>query len=93
MHAVLVKADRSLVWSEVPGPAPGPDEVLIEVHAAALNRADLMQRAGDYPPPLGWPEWMGLEVGGLVRHAPAGGRQRWAAAKCWPEARRRTSLG
>ena len=82
MHAVLVNADRSLVWSEVPDPVPGPDEVLIEVHATALNRADLMQRAGDYPPPPGWPEWMGLEVAGIVRHAPAGGRLRIGDRVC-----------
>ncbi|HCU34894.1 MAG TPA: quinone oxidoreductase [Armatimonadetes bacterium] len=70
MHAILVAEDRSLVWSEVPDPVPAGDEILIDVHAAALNRADLMQRAGDYPPPPGWPEWMGLEVAGVVSHAP-----------------------
>ncbi len=70
MHAILVAADQSLVWSEVPDPVPAEDEILIDVRAAALNRADLMQRAGDYPPPPGWPEWMGLEVAGIVSHAP-----------------------
>lgn len=70
MHAVLVAEDRSLVWSEVPDPVAQPGEIIIDVHAAALNRADLMQRAGDYPPPPGWPEWMGLEVAGVVSHAP-----------------------
>jgi len=76
MHAVLIAADQSLVWSEVPDPTPGPGDVVIDVHAAALNRADLMQRAGHYPPPPGWPEWMGLEVAGVISHAPAGGRFR-----------------
>lgn len=71
MHAVLIAADRSLLWSEVPDPVPAVDEIIIDVHAAALNRADLMQRAGNYPPPPGWPEWMGLEVAGVVSHAPA----------------------
>ena len=42
------------------------DEVLIKVEDAALNRADLMQREGDYPPPEGCPEWMGLEVSGEI---------------------------
>ena len=71
MHAILIKADKSLVWSVVPDPVPKANEILVEVHAAALNRADLMQRAGDYPPPPGWPEWMGLEVAGVVIEAPA----------------------
>ena len=82
MHAVLIEADQSLVWSEVPDPVPGADEVLIEVHAAALNRADLMQRAGNYPPPPGWPEWMGLEVAGVVSHAPDGSRWRVGDQVC-----------
>ena len=55
MHAILVQEDRSLVWSEVPDPVPAADEIVIDIRAAALNRADLMQRAGDYPPPPGWP--------------------------------------
>ena len=74
MHAIVVQDDRSLVYSEVPDPVPAADEIVIDVRAAALNRADLMQRAGDYPPPPGWPEWMGLEVAGVVSHAPEGGR-------------------
>jgi NADPH2:quinone reductase len=76
MYAVLITTDQSLVWSEVPDPIPGPDDVVIDIHAAALNRADLMQRAGTYPPPPGWPEWMGLEVAGVISHAPEGGRFR-----------------
>jgi NADPH2:quinone reductase len=71
MHAILIKEDKSLVWSEVPDPVIKDNEILIEVHAAALNRADLMQRAGHYPPPPGWPEWMGLEVAGVVLETPA----------------------
>jgi NADPH2:quinone reductase len=71
MHAILIKEDKSLVWSEVPDPEIKGNEILIEVHAAALNRADLMQRAGNYPAPPGWPEWMGLEVAGVVLETPA----------------------
>ena len=48
MHAMLVDAGGKFAWSEVPDPKPKADEVLIDVHAAALNRADLMQRAGEY---------------------------------------------
>ncbi len=68
MKAILVKEDkkRSLVWADVPNPTLGEDDVLVKIEAAALNRADLMQRAGDYPPPAGCPEWMGLEIAGTI---------------------------
>ena len=66
MKAILVNEDRSLRWDEVDNPVIKPEEVLVEIHAAALNRADLMQREGDYPPPPGCPEWMGLEISGIV---------------------------
>ena len=67
MKAILVQQDQSLIWSDVPDPVIGEEEVLVEIHYAALNRADLMQRAGDYPPPPGCPEWMGLEISGYIR--------------------------
>lgn len=66
MKAILVNEDRSLRWDDVPDPVIKSDEVLIKIEAAALNRADLMQREGDYPPPAGCPEWMGLEVAGEI---------------------------
>ncbi len=66
MKAILVNEDKSLRWDEVPNPVIKPEEVLVEIHAAALNRADLMQREGDYPPPPGCPEWMGLEIAGVI---------------------------
>ena len=66
MKAILVNNDKSLRWDEVPNPVLSEDEVLIKVEYAALNRADLMQREGDYPPPEGCPEWMGLEVSGEI---------------------------
>ena len=66
MKAILVNDDRSLRWDEVPDPIIKSEEVLVEIHAAALNRADLMQREGDYPPPTGCPEWMGLEIAGVI---------------------------
>lgn len=66
MKAILVQADQSLLWADVPDPVPGPEDALIRIHAAALNRADLLQRAGKYPPPPGCPPWMGLEVAGVI---------------------------
>lgn len=66
MKAILVNDDRSLRWDNVPDPQIKSEEVLVEIHAAAINRADLMQREGDYPPPPGCPEWMGLEIAGII---------------------------
>ena len=66
MKAILVNDDQSLRWDDVPNPVIKEDEVLVKIHAAALNRADLMQREGDYPPPPGCPDWMGLEVAGEI---------------------------
>ncbi len=66
MKAILVNDDRSLRWDDVPDPVLKPDEVLVKIEYAALNRADLMQREGDYPPPPGCPEWMGLEISGTI---------------------------
>lgn len=66
MKAILVNEDKSLRWDNVPDPIIKPDECLVKIKAAALNRADLMQREGDYPPPAGCPEWMGLEIAGEI---------------------------
>ena len=66
MKAILVNNDRSLRYDNVPDPILGEDDCLIKIEAAALNRADLMQREGDYPPPPGCPEWMGLEIAGTI---------------------------
>ena len=66
MKAILVNEDKSLRWDSVPDPVMKSDEVLVKIEAAALNRADLMQREGDYPPPAGCPEWMGLEIAGEI---------------------------
>lgn len=66
MKAILVNDDKSLRWDFVPDPVIGNDEVLVRIEAAAVNRADLMQREGDYPPPPGCPEWMGLEISGEI---------------------------
>jgi putative PIG3 family NAD(P)H quinone oxidoreductase len=55
-----------LRWTEVPDPVPGRNEVLIDVHASAVNRADLLQRQGLYPPTPGAPPWPGLECSGRI---------------------------
>lgn len=67
MLAVLKGQDEKLHLTQVPDPTLREDDVLLEVHAAALNRADLLQRAGQYPPPPGWPDWFGLEAAGIIR--------------------------
>jgi len=66
MKAILVDENKNLVWTEVADPQIKPDEVLVKIRAAALNRADLLQREGKYPSPAGCPEWMGLEIAGEV---------------------------
>lgn len=66
MKAVLIDDDKSLHWKEVPDPVCGVDEVIVKIEAAALNRADLMQRDGNYPPPPDCPPWMGLEISGEI---------------------------
>ncbi|HTF12911.1 MAG TPA: NAD(P)H-quinone oxidoreductase [Asanoa sp.] len=59
-----------LTWAEVPDPVPGPGEVLVDVVASAVNRADLMQRQGHYAPPAGASPYPGLECAGLVDGEP-----------------------
>ena len=66
MKAIVIHADKSLHWQEVPTPSPGPDDVAIQVKATAINRADLMQRAGLYPPPPGASTIPGLECAGVI---------------------------
>lgn len=72
MRAITVNSSDQLSWAEVPDVAPGDGEVLIAVHTAGINRADLLQAAGKYPPPPGASEIMGLEVSGTVAAVGAG---------------------
>ncbi len=67
MKAIVINKDQTLSYTEVPNPVLKGGEVLIEVYASALNRADLLQREGNYPPPPGCPEWPGLEVAGIIK--------------------------
>ncbi len=76
MKAILVNEDKSLRWDNVPDPILGNDDCLVKIEAAALNRADLMQREGDYPPPAGCPEWMGLEIAGTIVEIAEGAKEK-----------------
>lgn len=69
MHAVVITKPGDpevLSWTEVPDASAGPGEVLVEVAAAGVNRADLLQRQGFYDPPPGSSPYPGLEVSGTV---------------------------
>ena len=61
-----------LGWGEVPDPVCGPGEVIVDVAATAVNRADLLQRRGLYPPPTGASEILGLECSGIISEVGAG---------------------
>jgi putative PIG3 family NAD(P)H quinone oxidoreductase len=81
MKAIIVKpGDKAprLVWQEVGDAAAGSGEVLVGVRATAVNRADLLQAQGQYPPPPGVSAILGLEISGLVIDV-AEGVQDWAA--------------
>jgi putative PIG3 family NAD(P)H quinone oxidoreductase len=70
MRAVVISrpgGPEVLEWSEVPDPVAGAGEVVLDIAASAVNRADIMQREGHYPPPAGAPPYPGLECSGRVR--------------------------
>jgi putative PIG3 family NAD(P)H quinone oxidoreductase len=69
MHAIVIENPGEpdvLRWTEVPDPVAGPGEVLLDVVAAGINRADISQRMGSYPPPPGASEYPGLEASGRI---------------------------
>lgn len=69
MHAITIPepgGPDALLWAEVPDPEPGPGEVVVDVTASAVNRADLLQRQGHYPPPAGASPYPGLECAGVI---------------------------
>ena len=67
MKAIVIKENKDMVWQDVPNPVLADGDVMVQIHAAAVNRADLMQRAGQYPPPPGCPDWPGLEIAGVIK--------------------------
>ncbi len=75
MYAITVAqpgGPQQMRWSEVATPEPGPGEVLVRTIAAGVNRADLLQRQGHYPPPPGVTDVMGLEASGIVERVGPG---------------------
>jgi putative PIG3 family NAD(P)H quinone oxidoreductase len=70
MKAIVVHTDKGaidLAWEEISGVSPGPDDVLLDIHATAVNRADLLQARGLYPAPPGDSPILGLEVAGQIK--------------------------
>jgi putative PIG3 family NAD(P)H quinone oxidoreductase len=72
MRAIVAESSGQLSWQEVPDVTAGPGEVLIKVAAAGVNRADVLQAAGKYPPPPGVSEIIGMEVSGVIAEAGPG---------------------
>ena len=74
MYAVVVAepgGPESMTWSQVPDPTLASGEVLIDVAATAVNRADVLQRQGFYPPPPGASDILGLECSGTIAQVAA----------------------
>src|SRR5205823_14461150 len=72
MRAIVVKrpgGPEVLKLAEVPDPQPREGDLIVRVRAAGVNRADVLQRLGRYPPPPGEPDIIGLEISGEVEHA------------------------
>jgi NADPH2:quinone reductase len=84
MQAIVVEGGKgpaeALRLQTIPTPAPGPGQILVEVRAAGVNRPDTMQRIGQYPPPPGAPDTLGLEIAGVV--VQGAGRWREGDAVC-----------
>ncbi|BBY03275.1 oxidoreductase [Mycobacterium seoulense] len=66
MRAIVAESSDQLSWQDVPDASAGAGEVLIKVAAAGVNRADVLQAAGNYPPPPGASDIIGMEVSGVV---------------------------
>ncbi len=77
MRAIVADSAGKLTWQSVPDISPAPGEVVIRVVAAGVNRADLLQAAGKYPPPPGASDIIGLEVSGVIA-AVGDGASQWA---------------
>lgn len=74
MHAITLNGHGGpdvMEWAKVPDPTPGPGEVIVDIASAGVNRADLLQRQGHYPPPPGASEILGLECSGTITNVGA----------------------
>lgn len=80
MRAIVAESAEELIWQEVPDASAGPGEVLIKVSAAGVNRADVLQAAGKYPPPKGASQTIGMEVSGIIADVGADVTQ-WSAGQ------------
>ncbi|MCV7396596.1 NAD(P)H-quinone oxidoreductase [Mycobacterium paraseoulense] len=72
MRAIVAESSDQLSWQDVPDASAGAGEVLIKVAAAGVNRADVLQAAGKYPPPPGASDIIGMEVSGVVAETGSG---------------------
>jgi putative PIG3 family NAD(P)H quinone oxidoreductase len=75
MRAIVVKNGKLELASDVPDPVPREGDLLVRVRAAGVNRADLLQRMGKYPPPPGESEIIGMEIAGEVLEGPRRGER------------------
>lgn len=76
VKAVLISPEKELILSDIPAPEAQEGQIIIDVRAAGVNRADLLQVDGLYPSPPGWPDRPGLECAGTVYAAPGSSRFR-----------------
>jgi putative PIG3 family NAD(P)H quinone oxidoreductase len=76
VHAIVIEKPNELTWVEVPDPQPAEGEVVVDVAAAGVNRADVLQSQGHYPPPAGAAPYPGLECSGVISAAGPGVRDR-----------------
>ena len=74
MKAMLIEENK-LVLRDIPAPVLKEGYVIIKIHASGVNRADLLQAAGKYPPPPGWPDYPGLECAGVIDETAPGSRR------------------
>src|ERR1700724_62760 len=80
MRAVVAHSADQLAWEEVPDVQPGPGEVVLRVRGAGVNRADLLQAAGHYPPPPGASQILGMEASGVIAEVGEGVAE-WAVGQ------------
>ncbi|EUA54336.1 alcohol dehydrogenase GroES-like domain protein [Mycobacterium intracellulare 1956] len=80
MRAIVAESSDQLFWQEVADVSARPGEVVVKVAAAGVNRADVLQAAGKYPPPPGASEIIGMEVSGVITEV-GDGVTEWSAGQ------------